>query len=119
MRYLLGTGQKADWITQTTMRELMGLSLDSEGTRLRTLYIFAWRKLHPAWGEENLAFVTLVGDPLDPTLLSSYWRKVAGVRRNAEFNGLICRSVLAERKAELQAAQRGDNHTPHARDTSL
>jgi hypothetical protein len=32
---------------------------------------------------------------------------------------LICRGVLVERKAELQAAQRGDNHTPHARDTSL
>ena len=119
MRYLLSTGQKADWITQATMRELMGLSLDSDGTRLRTLYIFAWRKLHPAWNEENLAFVTLAGNPLDPTQLSSYLRKVAGVRRNAEFNGLICRSLLTERKAELQTVQRGDNHTSHVRGASL
>jgi metal-sulfur cluster biosynthetic enzyme len=119
MRYLLGTGQAADWMTQASMRELMGLSLDCEGTRLRTLYTFAWRKLHPAWDEENLAFVTLVGDPLDPTQLSSYLRKVAGVRRNAEFSGFICRSLLTERKAELRTSQRGDNHTPHGRGTFL
>jgi metal-sulfur cluster biosynthetic enzyme len=118
MRYLLGTGQKAGWMTQASMKELMGLSLDSEGKRLRTLYIFAWRRLHPGWGEENLAFVALNGGPLDPTQLSSYLRKVAGVRRNAEFNGLICRSLLAERTAEV-AARRGDNRASFVRRTSL
>jgi len=119
MRHLLGRGQKPEWMTQANIKELMGLSLDSEGMRLRTLYIFAWRRLHPAWGEENLAFVALNGGPLDPTQLSSYLRKVAGVRRNAEFNGLICRSLLAERTAELRAALRGENDTPHERRTSL
>lgn len=104
MRHVLGKGQKAEWMTQASMKELMALPLDAEGTRLRILYIFAWRRLYPEWGEKNFAFVALNGGPLDPTQLSSYLRKVAGVRRNAEFNGLICRSLLAERTAELRAA---------------
>jgi metal-sulfur cluster biosynthetic enzyme len=119
MRYLLGVGQKPEWMAQASMKELMGLSLDSEGMRLRTLYIFAWRRLHPSWGEEDLVFVMLNGVPLDPTQLSSYLRKVAGVRRNAEFNGLICRSLLAERKAETRVARRDDKHALNERRTSL
>jgi metal-sulfur cluster biosynthetic enzyme len=123
MRYLLGVGQKPEWMTQVSMKELMGLSLEAEGTRLRTLYIFAWRRLHPAWGEENLAFVALNGGPLAPTQLSSYLRKVAGVRRNAEFSGGMCRSLLAERKADLRAVRGDDNRAVqlhlHAGETSV
>jgi metal-sulfur cluster biosynthetic enzyme len=103
IRHLLGTSYKGEWITRVSLKDLMGLSLDSEGTRLRTLYIFAWRRLHPEWPEASLAFVALSGDPLDPGQLPSYMRKIGGVRRNAEYNGLICRSLLAERKAELPA----------------
>jgi metal-sulfur cluster biosynthetic enzyme len=100
IRHLLGTSYKGEWITRVSLKDLMGLSLDSEGTRLRTLYIFAWRRLHPEWPEASLAFVALSGDPLDPGQLPSYMRKIGGVRRNAEYNGFICRSLLAERKAE-------------------
>jgi metal-sulfur cluster biosynthetic enzyme len=105
IRHLLGMGYKGEWMSQISLRELMGLSLDSEGTRLRTLYIFAWRRLHPEWSEANLAFVALSGDRLDPGQLPSYLRKIGGVRRNAEYNGLICRSLLAERKAEMAGAR--------------
>jgi metal-sulfur cluster biosynthetic enzyme len=105
IRHLLGTGYSGDWMSQISLRELMGLSLDDEGTRLRTLYIFAWRRLHPERSEADLAFVALSGDRLDPGQLPSYLRKIGGVRRNAEYNGLICRSLLAERKAELAVAR--------------
>lgn len=105
IRHLLGMGYKGEWMSQISLRELMGLSLDSEGTRLRTLYIFAWRRLHPEWSEANLAFVALSGDRLDPGQLPSYLRKIGGVRRNAEYNGFICRSLLAERKAEMAGAR--------------
>ena len=101
IRHLLGMGYKGEWMSQISLRGLMGLSLDSEGTRLRTLYIFAWRRLHPEWSEANLAFVALSGDRLDPGQLPSYLRKIGGVRRHAQYNGLICRSLLAERKAEM------------------
>ena len=105
IRHLLGMGYKGEWMSQISLRELIGLSLDYEGTRLRTLYIFAWRRLHPEWSEVYLAFVALSGDRLDPGQLPSYLRKIGGVRRNAEYNGLICRSLLAERKAELAGAR--------------
>ena len=101
MRYLLGIRFKAEWMTQISLQDLMGLSLDSEGARLRTLYIFAWRRLHPERLDADLAFVALNEDPLEPSQLPNYLRKIGGVRRNAEYNGLICRSLLAERKAEV------------------
>jgi metal-sulfur cluster biosynthetic enzyme len=101
IRHLLGMGYQGEWIIQISLQDLMGLSLDCEGTRLRTLYTFAWRRLHPEWLEANLAFVALSGDRLDPGQLPSYLRKIGGVRRNAEYNGFICRSLLAERKAEM------------------
>ena len=105
IRHLLGAGYSGEWISQISLGDLRGLSLDYEGTRLRTLYIFAWRRLHPEWSDVNLAFVALSGDRLDPGQFSSYLRKIGGVRRNAEYNGLICRSLLAERKAELAGAR--------------
>ena len=47
------------------------------------------------------AFVASDGSPLDLIELPGYLRKIGGVRRNAEFNGIICRSLLAERKSAL------------------
>src|ERR1700730_18278540 len=87
IRHLLGAGYKGEWMTRVSLKDLMGLTLDSEGTRLRSLYIFAWRRLHPEWSEANLAFVALSGDRLDPGQLPSYLRRIGGVRRNAEYNG--------------------------------
>jgi metal-sulfur cluster biosynthetic enzyme len=101
MRHLLGIGFTAEWMTQISLQDLIGLSLDSEGARLRTLYIFAWRRLRAERLDADLAFVALNEDPLEPSQLPNYLRKIGGVRRNAEYNGLICRSLLAERKAEI------------------
>ena len=101
MRHLLGMGYKGEWITRISLKDLIGLSLDSEGMRLRALYIFAWRRLHAERPDVDLAFVALSGDRLEPSQLPSYLRKIGGVRRNAEYNGSICRSLLAERKAEM------------------
>jgi metal-sulfur cluster biosynthetic enzyme len=105
IRHLLSAGYSGERISQISLRELVGLSLDHEGTRLRTLYIFAWRRLHPEWSDVNLAFVALSGDRLEPGQFPSYLRRIGGVRRNAEYNGFICRSLLAERKADLAGAR--------------
>ncbi|MBV9997977.1 MAG: iron-sulfur cluster assembly protein [Verrucomicrobia bacterium] len=104
VRHLLERGQRAEGLTALSLRGLLGLALEAEGDRLRALYAFAWRRLWPAWGEERLAFVTLDGQALVAGELSRYLRRLAGVRRNAEFNGGICRSLLAERKADLLTA---------------
>jgi hypothetical protein len=106
IRHLLGKGQTAEGLTALSMRALVELALDAEGARLRRLYRFAWQRLWPGWEDGQLAFVTLDGGPLDPGDLSRHLRRLAAVRRNAEFNGAICRSLLAERKAELPAATR-------------
>jgi len=105
VRHLLGIRYKGEWITRISLKDLIGLSLDSEGTRLRALYMFAWRRLHAERPEADLAFVALNGNRLEPGQLPSYLRKIGGVRRNAEYNGLICRSLLAERKAEMAGAR--------------
>ena len=75
----------------------MELSLNNEGAALRKLYLFIWRKVHRERTDEHLAFTTVGATPLDPETFPMYLRKLAGVRRNAEFNGFICRSLLAAR----------------------
>jgi len=45
----------------------------------------------------SIAFATSEGMSVDPGDLKDYLRKLAGARRNAAFNGFICRSLLAER----------------------
>jgi hypothetical protein len=51
-----------------------------------------------------LAFTTADGVPLDPDAFPMYLRKLAGVRRNAEFNGFICRSLLASRNSQRSSS---------------
>src|SRR3984893_1108771 len=89
IRHLLANGRDPAWITAVSLRELMSLPLEAEGARLRNLYVFSRRRNH--CGEEGFAFTTVDGSPLDSSGFRTYLRKVTGVRRNAEYNGFICR----------------------------
>jgi metal-sulfur cluster biosynthetic enzyme len=97
VRHLLAKGYPANRILQISLHDLMSLPLDNEGTALRKLYVFIWRKIHDEQADEALAFTTVDGRPLDLDTFRTYLRKLAGVRRNAEYNGFICRSLLAAR----------------------
>ena len=97
LRDLMANGYRPAWITRISLHELMELPLNNEGAALRKLYLFIWRKVHRDRTDEHLAFTTVDGAPLDPDTFPMYLRKLAGVRRNAEFNGFICRSLLAAR----------------------
>jgi metal-sulfur cluster biosynthetic enzyme len=99
IRRLLAKGCPATRITQISLHDLMCLPLDNEGAALRKLYLFIRRKIHPNSTEETWAFTTVDGRPLDQDTFSTYLRKLAGVRRNAEYNGFICRSLLAARNS--------------------
>jgi metal-sulfur cluster biosynthetic enzyme len=99
VRHLLAAGYEPAWITQVTLGELMRQPLDTKGVGLRNLYVFIWRRIRPDSGEQGLAFTTVDGKPVEPGEFRTYLRKVAGVRRNADFNGLICRGLLAARNA--------------------
>jgi metal-sulfur cluster biosynthetic enzyme len=99
LRQLLATGYDPVWITQVTLRELMRQPLDARGDGLRNLYVFMWRRIRPDAGEQDLAFTTADGKSLEPSEFRAHLRKVSGVRRNQEFNGLICRGLLTVRNA--------------------
>ncbi len=97
LRYLMARGYGPDWIARARLSELIGLELDQEGVALRNLYLFILRRMDSDAGEEALAFTTANKRPLDNRDLRTYLRKIAATRRNAEFNGFICRSLLSER----------------------
>jgi metal-sulfur cluster biosynthetic enzyme len=97
LRYLSARGCGGDWIASVLLCELVHLRLNQEGDSLRKLYLFIRRKIDPNAGEDALAFITQDGMPLNSQELKSYLRKIAATRRNAEFNGFICRSLLSER----------------------
>jgi metal-sulfur cluster biosynthetic enzyme len=101
MRCALKSGIDASWLIRATLRELKDLPLDEEGGSLRNLYVFAWRRIHIGSEEEELAFMTIDREPLNLGELKDYLRLVAGVRRTADFNGLICRGLVAARNGNL------------------
>ena len=101
LRYLLRQGYTSDWIGDVRLSDLMNLELEPEGASLRNLYLFMMRRLGMNVAPGAPAFVTLCGLTLTAHDFRNYLRRIAGVRRNAEFNGLICRSLLDERVKSL------------------
>ena len=97
LRYLLAQGYTSDWIEHAQLSDLINLALEPEGASLRNLYLFMMRRLGMEVALDAPAFVTLSGETVAAQDFKSYLRRIAGVRRNAEFNGLICRSLLSER----------------------
>lgn len=76
-----------------TLQELRDLALDDTGVRLRARYLERRDVCAPA--DEHLAFVDAEGCPLQD--LASYLRTLERVSINAEFNGALCRGLLAAR----------------------
>jgi metal-sulfur cluster biosynthetic enzyme len=107
LRHLLSKPIDAGWLVGASFQELKELSLDDEGHSLRNLYVFAWRRIHGGASEEQLAFTTLDGRSLRQDQLNAYLRLLTGVRRNAEFNGQICRGLLAARNDNLSGRTHG------------
>jgi metal-sulfur cluster biosynthetic enzyme len=101
--HLLEHGYDPGLILGLDLAELKGLELDQSGASLRALYLYVWPKIHADAGEDASAFLTLAGSSVKPEGLKEYLRKIAGARRNAAFNGFICRSLLAERKNTIPA----------------
>src|ERR1700722_7257751 len=99
IRHLLEKGCPPVWFTRASLRELLSLPLEPEGVALRNLYVFRWRRIRAGGAEESLAFTTVDGTALEPNEFPNYLRRVANVRRNAEFNGFICRGLLEARNS--------------------
>jgi metal-sulfur cluster biosynthetic enzyme len=96
LRHLLAAGHASEVILALTVEALPRLTLDAAGAPLRTRYLER-RKLA---GDLPLAFVTRDGGPISPGDLAMYLRHVRRVGLNAEFNGALCRGLLAARYGE-------------------
>jgi metal-sulfur cluster biosynthetic enzyme len=98
LTYLRRKGHSADGLISLRLGDLTGLSLDFEGAGVRSLYLFARRKVHPDHGAETPAFLTLEGAALDAAHFPEHLRHLRGVRITADSNGALCRGLLAARK---------------------
>jgi hypothetical protein len=79
-----------------TIRALNTLALDDQGAALRRRYLQR-RALAGAILPEAPAFVTAEGAALVAEGLSEYVRMLGRVNVSAEFNGALCRGLLAAR----------------------
>jgi metal-sulfur cluster biosynthetic enzyme len=86
-----------------TLDALQALSLGNDAARLRTRYLER-RALAGATSRSAPAFVTATGERIDPTMLTEYLASLHRVGVNAEFQGALCRGLLAARFAESPAA---------------
>ncbi|QPF87323.1 DUF59 domain-containing protein [Bradyrhizobium genosp. L] len=96
LAHLIALGQSAAGIVSLTLTELGRLPLDDAGERLRQRYLERRAVAGPAAGDAP-AFVDAAGARLKADGLAGY---VSGLRRvgiNAEFNGALCRGLLAAR----------------------
>jgi len=100
LRHMLAEGHEPDIILQLTTDGLTRLNLNEEGQKLRARYLE--RRLLA--GNPPAAFVGRDGKEIVPETLTAYLRNVRRVGLNAEFNGALCRGLLAARYGEAPAA---------------
>ncbi len=116
LRYLLATDRDPAALVVMTVSELQALRLDPEGQRLRERYLDRRGIAGPGSdcpnsggpgegesGGDRPAFVDARGMPLVAADLPAYLQGLARVGINAEFNGALCRALLAARYGNEQA----------------
>jgi len=92
LRHLLKTGWQPDELVTMTVAELRAADVQNE---LRQRYLD--RRDVCAGPAEQLAFVDAFGVPLDAEALPAYLQALGRITINAEFNGALCRGLLAQR----------------------
>lgn len=100
LTHLLDAGHAAAELVALEIAALAQLPLDDpEGELLVERYL----ERRAIAGGGALAFVDSDGQALDAEALPRYLRKLQGVSVNAEFNGALCRGLLAARYREQEA----------------
>lgn len=95
LRHLLTSGHAPAILVALALAELSALPLAQDGARLRERYLDR-RDVCAAIGEP-LAFVDAEGAGLTTDGLATYLQALGRVNINAEFNGALCRGLLAAR----------------------
>jgi len=99
---LLGAGQAAATIMAMTVADLRTLPGDADLVALIGRYL--QRRGQPGeFDEASVAFVDVAGQPIPAAALGPYLRRLRSVTVNMEFNGALCRGLLAARFGEDQA----------------
>lgn len=96
LRHLIDAGHALEGLAGLTLDGLVALELDGAGDRLRARYL---EKRGVAGRTEGgcLSFVTDRGEPVPATAMTGHLRELRRVRVNTEFNGALCRGLLAAR----------------------
>jgi metal-sulfur cluster biosynthetic enzyme len=108
LRHLLAAGRDAAEIVSLSVDGLRALDLSAEGERLRRRYLERRDVCAPV--DATVAFVDVEGAPLGADDLPATLRDLGRVGVSAEFNGALCRGLLAARFGEA-ATQPGQEPT--------
>jgi metal-sulfur cluster biosynthetic enzyme len=106
LRFLLAAGYTSDELVALNIAALERLEIfQPEGSHLRQQYLFARNKLR---NRDRLspAFVEPNGRELTSKSLMDHLKRLRSVSINMEFNGFMCRSLLAARYGK---ANKGEN----------
>jgi metal-sulfur cluster biosynthetic enzyme len=95
LRRLLKTDLRAEELVSMSLQDLQAIALEPEDYNLRRRYLD--RRDVCAAPTEELAFVDGDGRPLSADNLATYLQALGRVTINAEFNGALCRGLLAAR----------------------
>jgi len=106
LRHLLETEHDPAALVAASLAELRTLALNAQGERLRARYLDRRHVPAPA-GPTAPAFVDVHGRRLVAGELPNYLRVLARVGVNAEFNGALCKGLLAARFGEAREAPDG------------
>jgi metal-sulfur cluster biosynthetic enzyme len=96
LRHLLAAGHAAEAVVSLTVAALRAVNVGTEGWHLRRRYL-ELRNLAAPFIEESAAFVEASGKPVAAADLQTYLQTLRRIGTNAEFNGALCRGLLAAR----------------------
>jgi metal-sulfur cluster biosynthetic enzyme len=96
LEHLIGAGHAPAALLVMDIETLQALSVDEEGMRLVDRYL----ERRGVVGNGSMAFVDTAERPIAADKLPAHRRELRSVGINAEFNGTLCRGLLAVRDAE-------------------
>jgi len=100
LEHLLEAGAEAGDLVALDVAGLGRLDLDAEGERRVARYLA--RRADVDAGDAGLAFVDTEGRAIAAEALPGHLRELRRVCVNAEFNGVLCRGLLAVRYGEAE-----------------
>ena len=97
LEHLISIKCRAETLVALDVDSLQALPLDADGEKLVARYL----ERRSLVGGAMLAFVDIDGQPIVAETMSTHLRDLRRVGVNAEFNGALCRGLLAVRDKEV------------------